>query len=78
MTEKIKVKRPPSVRPKNKVQYYRFERGLGERELARMVGVAQATLRQWESGRSNPNFDNLVKLSQIFGVHYRDLIYFDF
>ena len=46
----------------------REEHGLSQAELARRIGVGQSTVGMWENGKNKPEFSNLEKLSEIFGV----------
>ncbi len=46
----------------------RIKRGITQRELAEMCGVHQTAVSQWEKGRTLPDKDSLIKLSDIFGV----------
>lgn len=65
------------LRLKNRIRHYRLEHGLGQREFARALGVAQNTLRQWENGKCNPNESNLQKIADVLQVEPKDLIYFE-
>jgi len=40
---------------KDKTKPYRKEHGLSQRKLARLLGVDQATIRDWENGKHKPN-----------------------
>lgn len=46
----------------------RIKRGITQRELAEMCDVHQTAVSQWEKGRTLPDKDSLIKLSDIFGV----------
>ena len=46
----------------------RKDRGISQEELANIVGVSRQAVQKWESGASRPDMDNLVALSQYFGV----------
>ena len=46
----------------------RRERGISQEELANIVGVSRQAVQKWESGASQPNMDNLVAISEYFGV----------
>lgn len=41
----------------------RLKRGLTQKELGEKVGVKQNTFTNWENGKREPNFDNLIKLA---------------
>ena len=46
----------------------RLKRGITQSELANLCGVHQTAVSQWEKGRTLPDKNTLVKLSDIFGV----------
>lgn len=47
---------------------YRENAGLSQCELAEKIGVSQAAVGMWESGKREPNFATLCKLADYFGV----------
>jgi len=46
----------------------REEIGISQYELATLMGVSQSTIGMWESGKNKPEFQNLQKLCDVFGV----------
>lgn len=46
----------------------RVEKGISQRELGKFLGVCNQTVSFWESGRSEPDLDSLVKISNFFEV----------
>ncbi len=46
---------------------YRKEKGLTQRELAKALGVTQASITQYESGARKPDIVKLKKLAAILG-----------
>lgn len=53
---------------------YREYSGLSQKKLAEKIGVSQATVGMWESGKREPNFNMLCTLSDLFGVSVDELI----
>lgn len=47
---------------------YRESANLSQAMLANKLGVSQATVGMWESGKREPNFSTLCKLADYFGV----------
>lgn len=47
---------------------FRERRGLNQAHLAELVGVAQATVQRWESGKREPNHADLEKIALHLGV----------
>lgn len=41
---------------------------LTQRALADKLGVSLTTVTDWETGKADPNYSNLIALSQVFGV----------
>ena len=52
----------------NRVRELRRRAGLGQKEIASIVGVARPTVSEWETGRKNPTGDRLMKLAEYFDV----------
>ena len=47
------------------IKKIREARGMRQYELANRMGVKQASVSAWESGRAMPSAENLVKLADI-------------
>lgn len=52
----------------------RLEKGLTQSQLGKMVNVAGATVRGWESYQREPSYTILCKLAQIFNVTVGQLL----
>ena len=52
----------------NIVRELRKKRGIQQKELAIIIGVAQPTVSEWEKNKKDPSGDRLEKLSEYFGV----------
>lgn len=46
----------------------RKRKGIQQKELALIVGVAQPTVSEWELNKKDPSGDRLQKLAEYFGV----------
>ena len=46
----------------------RKERGVGQVELARAIGVSKGIVSLWENGKREPTLSNLLALSDFFQV----------
>lgn len=51
----------------SQIAILRKKAGLTQRALAAMVGVAEITVRKWESGERAPRIHRLKRLSKVFG-----------
>ena len=46
----------------------RKNKGLKQREIAELLGVKQNTYSDWENGKTEPSFENLIKLADLLEV----------
>lgn len=58
----------------NIVKELRKRAGLGQKEVAAMIGVAQPTVSEWENQKKDPSGERLQKLSEIFGVKESEIL----
>jgi ribosome-binding protein aMBF1 (putative translation factor) len=45
-----------------RIEKWRLERGLFQKDLAKMVGADEMTIVNWEKGRTEPTEKNIEKL----------------
>lgn len=57
-----------------RIYNFRTEKGMSQGDLADALGVSRQSISKWETNRSVPELDKLVKLSEIFGVSLDELI----
>lgn len=46
----------------------RLDRGLSMYKVAKDTGIAQSTLSEWKTGKTNPKIDKIEVLANYFGV----------
>ena len=46
----------------------RFRYGLIQNELAEIIGIKRNMYSDWENGKTEPSFENLIKLADLFEV----------
>ena len=51
-----------------RIQELRKQKGISQEELANELGVSRQAVSKWESGQSFPELDNIIALSDFFGV----------
>jgi len=51
-----------------RLQNLRKENMLSQEKLAELVGVSRQAVSKWETGLSNPDTENLIKLAGIFRI----------
>lgn len=59
------------------IQKYRKEKGLTQKELASLCGIAQGTIQQYELGKREPRFDTLELIAAKLDVFIIDLLDID-
>ncbi len=57
-----------------RIYQLRRDSGKSQGELADMLGVSRQSVSKWETGASNPEIENLIEISKIFGVSTDDII----
>ena len=58
----------------SKIRQLREARGMTQQDLAKTIGVSQATVSDWEKGKINPDLVRAVKLADLFNTSL-DVIY---
>lgn len=61
----------------NKILNLRKEKGLTQQELADKLFVTDKTISSWESDRTEPDLEMLIKLSEILETSVGNLLYSD-
>lgn len=46
----------------------RMERGVGQIELSKAIGVSKGIVSLWENGLREPTMSNLIAMARYFGV----------
>lgn len=57
-----------------KLQKLRKEKGLSQEALAEMLNISRQAVSKWEGGVSYPDMENLISISDMFGVTLDSLI----
>ena len=52
----------------NRLVQLRKKRGLTQQQIADEIGVNRGSYSNWEKGKREPSFENLVKLGDLFDV----------
>ncbi len=50
------------------LKYLRLEKGIGQSELAKQIGVSKGIISFWENGLREPTMTSLIKLAKFFDV----------
>ncbi len=53
---------------------YRKKAGFSQEELAEKIGVSRQAVSKWERAEASPDTDNLIALSEVYGVTLDELI----
>ncbi len=59
----------------NRLCAYRKHSGFSQEELAEKVGVTRQAVSKWERAEASPDLDNLILLSEIYGVTLDELLH---
>ena len=51
-----------------KLKMLRKKKGLTQQEIADEIGINRGSYSNWEKGKREPSFENLVKLADLFDV----------
>lgn len=54
--------------PEPNLRMLRYSKGLSQKELAKAIGVSQATVTSWEQGKSAPSMRAMKKLTDFYEV----------
>lgn len=57
-----------------KLQILRKRNGLSQEGLAEKLGISRQAVSKWESGQSTPDFNKLIKLSELYNVTIDSLV----
>lgn len=60
---------------KNRIRELRKERGLTMKQLGNIIGAAESTMSQYETGKRQPGNEILLKLGEFFDVSVGYLLY---
>lgn len=58
----------------DRLKQHRKEKKLTQKEIAPLLGIKQNTYSDWETGKSEPNLENVVKLSKILETTTDELL----
>lgn len=58
----------------NNLKYYREKAGFTQEEVANELRVTRQSISRWENGKSYPDLDNLVLISELYQVSIDKLI----
>lgn len=53
----------------------RVNKGLTQKEAAKIIGVTEDTICNWERGVTYPNVPQIKRLEDAYGVPYSDIIF---
>jgi transcriptional regulator with XRE-family HTH domain len=59
--------------PRN-LKFLRKHRKLRQEEMQEQVGFSRSTWSNYENGNTDPSIDNLIKISNFFGISLDDLV----
>jgi transcriptional regulator with XRE-family HTH domain len=60
------------------IKRIRKERGLTQKKLGELCGIAEPNIRKYENGKQNPKLETVEKIASALGVTPFDLMGFDY
>lgn len=57
-----------------RIREERKEKKISQTELSKIVNTTQDTISLWEKGKSAPNIEDIIKLSDYFKISIEELI----
>ena len=62
------------MKRKGTLKQLRLFAGMTRKSLAEALGKSESTIQNWETGRSQPNANDIVKLEQVLNMRWADVI----
>lgn len=59
---------------KDNLKELRLEKGLGQVELAKALGVSKGVISLWENGLREPNMYSLILIAKFFNISIDELV----
>lgn len=56
-----------------KIRAARKRKGLTQKQLGELCGIAEPTIRRYELGKLNPKMETLIKIAEPLGVNWDEL-----
>lgn len=62
------------MKRKGTLKQLRLFAGMTRKNLAEALGKSEGTIQNWETGRSQPNANDIAKLEQVLNMKWADVI----
>ena len=62
---------------RNRIRALRKAKGITMKQLGAVLGLAESTISQYETGKRDPDFDTISKIADYFGVSLEYLLNLD-
>ena len=59
----------------NRIRKFRIERGLSQKEMAKLTGIPYSTYSNYENNNREPNLAQLRKIANILGISPQNLVF---
>lgn len=53
----------------------RINLNLKQEDAAKMLGITQDTLSNWENGKTFPNVPQIKRIEELYGIPYSEIIF---
>ena len=54
----------------------RVNKNYSQKEAAKLIGVSVDTIKNYERGKTYPDVPTLIKIEKVYGIPYKDLIFY--
>ena len=58
----------------NKIKEFRIKKGLTQKELGNLCGMADSAIRRYENGKANPKMETLQKIATALRCNISELL----
>ena len=62
------------MKRKGTLKQLRLFAGMTRKNLAKALGKSESTIQNWETGRTQPNANDIAKLEQVLNMKWADVI----
>lgn len=62
------------MKRKGTLKQLRLFAGMTRKNLAEALGKSESTIQNWETGRSQPNANDIAKLEKVLNMKWADVI----
>lgn len=62
------------MKRKGTLKQLRLFAGMTRQQLAKALGKSESTIQNWETGKTQPNANDIVRLEQVLNIRWADVV----